>query len=145
VRAAQGKLEVSKVAADLYQGKLRGQFTADAHNELASQFTLERVALGDLWQSLTRTQRISGVGILKFDLTTQGATQAALVAGLTGSVQAQVRDGAISGLDVGQTLREVAGVVRNVFSGQVPDVVSNFEAGRKTEFASLDARVKLVA
>lgn len=144
VHAAGGKLKVTQIAADLYQGKLRGQLSADAANAMTGQFTLEQIAVGDLWQSLSPEGRITGIANLKFDLNTQGATPAALVAGLNGSVQAQVRNGAIKGFDLTQTMREVGGAVQNVFSGQVPDIVSKFDAGRQTAFSSLDANIGFV-
>lgn len=144
MHAAGGKLKVTQIAADLYQGKLRGQLSADAANAMAGQFTLEQIAVGDLWQSLSPEGRITGKGNLKFDLNAQGATPAALVAGLNGSVQAQVRDGAIKGFDLTQTMREVGGAVQNVFSGQVPDIVSKFDAGRQTAFSALDANIRFV-
>src|SRR3546814_20270402 len=66
---------------------------------------------------------------------------AALEAGLKGSVQARVRNGAIKGINVAQTLREANEVVRNVFSGQLPDVATQFDTGRQTDFTALDADI----
>src|SRR5690606_24121412 len=82
-------------------------------------------------------------GSLKVKLNSQGQTTAALEAGLSGTVQAHVRDGAIKGIDIVQTLREVNDVVRNMFSGQLPDVLTQFDMGRQTQFTSLDADVAL--
>src|SRR5690606_17087480 len=47
------------------------------------------------------------------------------------------------GIDVMQTLREVNDVVRNMFSGQLPDVLTQFDMGRRTNFTSLDVDVAL--
>src|SRR5690606_14260869 len=71
----------------------------------------------------------------------QGATTPALEAGLTGLVQARVRDGAVRGINVAQTLREANDVVRNVFSGQLPEVATRFDTSRQTDFTALDADI----
>src|SRR3546814_3337230 len=85
--------------------------------------------------------RLLGQGSVKFKLNSQGQTMAALEAGLKGSVQARVRNGAIKGINVAQTLREANEVVRNVFSGQLPDVATQFDTGRQTDFTALNADI----
>src|SRR3546814_3541483 len=141
LRAAQGKLTIDGIKADLYGGKLAGKITADSANALALDASLDNVALGPLLSDLAHEGRLLGQGSVKFKLNSQGQTMAALEAGLKGSVQARVRSGAIKGINVAQTLREANEVVRNVFSGQLPDVATQFDTGRQTDFTALDADI----
>ncbi|UHL64169.1 AsmA family protein [Paralcaligenes sp. KSB-10] len=139
VRVLNGMLTIAPLSADLYGGKLSGKLSADVHNSMAAQLTLDKVAVGDLLQGLSQDSRLTGTGNIALNLHAQGATTAALKAGLTGTVQATIRDGAVKGINISQTLREVSSAVENVFSGQVPDVAAKFDAGRQTDFTSLDA------
>ncbi|MGB6103509.1 MAG: AsmA family protein, partial [Pusillimonas sp.] len=141
IRAAQGKLSINNIKADLYGGSLNGAVTASSANEVTADISLAKVALGPLLQALARENRLEGQGAVKLKLATQGATGAALEAGLTGTTRVRIRDGAVTGIDVAQTLREVNDVVRNMFSGQLPEVASRFDTGRKTDFASLDTDI----
>lgn len=142
LRAVDGNLTVTGLKADLYGGKLAGKITANAKNALGADVSLDNVALGPLLSDLAHEERLRGQGSVSFKLDTQGTTMPALKAGLTGTVQARVRDGAIKGIDVGQTLSEVSAVVRNMFSGQLPDVTTQFDLGRETAFTAFDANVE---
>lgn len=141
VRAFGGKLDVSKVSANLYGGKLAGNLSADAHNAMALKFALDGVSVADLLKGMQYDDRLAGVGGIHADLSAQGATQAALKAALKGAVQVRVRDGYIKGIGVEQTMKEVAVAARSVLTGQLPDVASKFDLGRQTAFTSLDADV----
>jgi AsmA protein len=141
LRAAEGKLVIDGIKADLYGGKLAAALKADSSNVLALDLTLDQVSLEPLLRDLAQEGRLLGQGSVKFKLNSQGQTMAALEAGLSGTVQARIRDGAVKGLNVAQTLREANEVVRNVFSGQLPDVASQFDTARQTDFTSLDADI----
>jgi AsmA protein len=142
VRAAEGKLAITGIKADLYEGKLDGSITANAQNAVGAQLAVNNVVLGPLLQDLADEGRLAGRGTINLKLNSQGATLAALKAGLGGTVQARVRDGTIRGINVTQTLREVNEAVRNVFSGQMPDIATQFDTSRQTQFTSLDTDVE---
>jgi AsmA protein len=142
-RAVDGKLEISNLAAQLYGGTLAGTLSAQATNQLAGQLTFDKVYFQPLFQGFGQPGRLSGQGSLKMNLKTQGATAAALKADLSGTVEARVRDGALQGINVAQTLRELSGVVRNVWSGQVPDMATRFDQDRQTGFDMLDVDLVL--
>jgi AsmA protein len=141
VRAFGGKLDVSKVSANLYGGKLTGNLSADAHNAMALKVALDGVSVADLLKGMQYEDRLAGVAGVHADLSAQGATQAALKAALKGTVQVRVRDGAIKGIGVEQTMKEVAVAARSVLTGQLPDIANKFDLGRQTAFTSLDADV----
>ncbi|HWL28425.1 MAG TPA: AsmA family protein [Burkholderiaceae bacterium] len=142
VRAAEGKLAITGIKADLYEGKLDGSITANAQNAVGAQLAVNNVVLGPLLEDLAGEDRLAGRGTVNLKLGSQGSTMAALEAGLGGTVQARVRDGSIRGLNVTQTLREVNDAVRNVFSGQLPDIATRFDPSRQTQFTSLDTDIE---
>ncbi len=141
LRAVDGKLAISGIKANLYDGKLDGKITATSKNEVGADLSLDKVAMGPFLQGLAQESRLTGLGSMKINVNSQGLTVPALKSGLTGTVQARVNDGAVKGLDVSQTLREATAVVRNMFSGQLPDVATEFDMGRQTQFSSLDADI----
>ncbi len=142
LRAVDGKLMITGLKADLYEGKLDGKITATSKNALQADMSLNNVAVGPLLQGWAQESRLSGLGTVKIKVNAEGSTLPALKAGLMGTVQARLRDGAIRGIDVGQTLREVRAVVRNMFSGQLPEVATEFDMGRRTDFTSFNAEVE---
>lgn len=141
VRATQGKLTVSGLQAATYGGTLTGTLSADASNALAADIALKGVALDPLLTDLTGESKLAGKGSVTLKLTSAGATVPALRAGLNGTVVANVRDGAVKGINVAQTLREVSAAVRNMLSGEMPSGVTQFDPSRQTDFSSLDLDV----
>ena len=141
VRAAKGRLDVSKIAADLYGGKLAGKLSATSANQLGAQVSLRKVSVQPLLLALGQDDRLSGQGSADVNLTAAGTTPDALVAGLDGTVKAQVRDGAIKGINIGQTLREVSQAVKNVITGRSSSMSTKFDQGRQTGFSAMDATV----
>src|SRR3546814_9936316 len=102
----------------MYDGTLSGTLAANSKNEVSANVTLSKVTLGPLLQALLQESRLNGQGTVKLKLASQGQTGSALEAGLNGTAQLHIRDGAITGIDVDKTLREVNDGVRNMFSGQ---------------------------
>jgi AsmA protein len=141
LRVAGGKLTVAPLSADLYQGTLKGTLSADAANALAARLALSKVSVGDLLRGLGTDGRLAGQANVSLDLHSQGTTSAALVAGLGGTVQANVQNGAIIGINIDQTLNEISSAVHNMLSGEVPEVQAKYDPSRRTNFASLDAAV----
>jgi AsmA protein len=143
VRALKGKLDLSKITADLYDGKLSGRITADSHNALTSQLALDGVSVGPLFKGLSGSERVSGAGALKLNLTTQGNTIQALKTGLGGTAQVQIRNGAIQGIDIEHTLAQVGGLLHNLLAESVPSLSNGFDLGSQTAFSSLDANMAI--
>lgn len=139
--ADKGQLDINNIKASLYEGSLAGRIRADATNKIAVDLALKEADMGPLLLALVNENRLLGKGSATVKLQTTGTTMAALKAALTGSVQLALRDGAIRGINVAATLREAQDVVRNVFSGQLPEVVSTYDASRKTDFSSLDSKI----
>ncbi len=143
VRALKGKLDLSKITAELYDGKLSGRITADSHNALTSQLALDGISVGPLFKGLSGSERVSGTGALKLNLATQGTTVEALRAGLGGTAQVQIRNGAIQGIDIEHTLAQVGGLLHNLLAESVPNLSNGFDLGSQTAFSSLDANMAI--
>ncbi|OWT73817.1 hypothetical protein CEY05_22325 [Achromobacter sp. HZ34] len=139
VALAQGKLEIDKLSAALYGGKLAGMVSVDAAHDNATRvrLTLNGVALGPLLTDVAGRRALTGTGNVALDLKTQGTDVQALKRQLSGSAQVRLRDGAVQGINVGQVLRDVKGLV---LSGKREDSTEvQADANRETAFSRMDA------
>src|SRR5690606_12009427 len=59
VRATEGKLQVTGITADLYDGKLSGTLTASSSNEVTADVSLAKVSMGPLLQALVHEDRLT--------------------------------------------------------------------------------------
>src|SRR5690606_33224098 len=78
---------------------------------------------------------------LALDLKTAGGSTLAWRRALGGSVQLRLRDGAIKGINVAQTLRELKDAFRAGRGEAVDDATAGASAGRQTDFTELEADV----
>ncbi len=142
-RVQKGALTVPKLSAGLYEGTLSGQFSASADQTFGLKLNLDKVAVAPLIQAAMGRNLLSGRGAAQIDLRAQGATVDALQRSLAGRVSAQVRDGAVQGVDASRTLSDVAAALGNVLKGRLDALASPFDSRRSTAFSSLDARLDL--
>ncbi|HVK54537.1 MAG TPA: AsmA family protein, partial [Burkholderiales bacterium] len=86
IRAAGGKLEVSPLSANLYQGSLAGAVTVAATNppRFAVRQNLTGVSIGPLLKDAIGKEPIEGRGSIQLDVTTQGAVVSAMKKALDG-------------------------------------------------------------
>jgi AsmA protein len=145
VRAQGGKLELSKVAAQLYDGQLSGTLTARDDQTVALKLNLDKVAVEPFMQALLKDGHLSGTGALQAALEARGATADALLDSLAGKATLQVRKGAIRGFDASQTLREVAQVMAGVLQGGPGNISNPYDMSRRTPFSTLDGRIDFKA
>jgi AsmA protein len=109
----KGKLSLNTLTASLYDGKLAGVLSLDAsqNNKLATKLSLAGVSIEPLLTDVSGSAALSGRGSIVVDLTTAGSNSYALKNALDGSVQLRLRDGAVHGFNVVQTLRDLKNVV----------------------------------
>ncbi|HTJ99167.1 MAG TPA: AsmA family protein [Bordetella sp.] len=145
VKLAQGKLDVSPLAANLYNGKLAGAVSLDAahDNAISTRFTLDGVAVGPLLADLTKRSSLTGVGSVAANLTTSGRQSLAMRDNLAGTVQLRVRDGAIKGFDVARALRDLKQALLGGKGNAPTDVPA--DSTRETTFSRMDADLTLAA
>ncbi len=142
LRAVDGKLTVKDLRAELYGGRAVGNLVATADNVISVDINAADVAVEPLLAAATGERRLAGIGNLRAKLDSKGQTMPALMAALNGSVQLQMRDGAVRGIDAAQTLRQVQDIVRSVTKGDGGTVAVNFDAGTETRFSRMDTELR---
>ncbi|MEN4919618.1 AsmA family protein [Achromobacter spanius] len=137
VKLDKGKLEISSLTAGLYGGKLAGALSVDAAqgNQVATKMSLAGIAIEPLLVDLAQQNVLSGTGSLALDLKTAGANAYAMKSGLGGTMQLRLRDGAVKGIDLTQTLRDL----KATFSPESQNETVAADTSKRTEFSELDA------
>lgn len=141
IKLEKGKLELTGLAADLYNGKLAGSFSVNAAegNQMVAKLNLTGVAIEPLLSDIAKRNTLSGNGNLVLDLTTAGANSYALTTNLAGTVQARLRDGAVKGINLSQTLADLKALV----SGQGEQLSFEADSSRQTNFTALEGDMTL--
>jgi AsmA protein len=136
VKLNHGKLDLTDLVATLYEGKLSGGISIDAaqNNRIATKLSLAGIAIEPLLTDIAGRSTLMGKGSMVLDLHSTGANTYALSAGLGGTVQARLRDGAIKGINIAQTLRQLKQVLAG--KGTVP--AGTTESALQTDFTSFD-------
>ena len=135
VRAANGRLEVGPHSASLYEGALRGTLSAEANgNRIVVKQDLTNVSIGPLLRDLTGRDVLEGRGNVAIDLAAAGQTQGALKKALSGSARVQLKDGAIKGINMAETLRRAKAVMGSKSAQQ-----QAAKGGEQTDFSELSA------
>lgn len=137
VKLDKGKLDISNLAAGLYGGKLAGALSVDAAqgNQIATKMTLADIAIEPLLMDLAKRNVLSGTGNLMLDLKTGGANVYAMKSGLAGALQVRLRDGAVKGVDLTQTLRDL----KARFSPDAQNETVAADTSKQTQFSEMDA------
>ena len=142
-QAGKGRFDVSNLTGNLYGGTLAAKLGATSKNAFNGQVNLKNVAVGPIMAAITGTDRLTGEGNVAVNLKTGGAKYADLVAGLDGDVQVALRNGAVKGIDLRKALAQVAEALKQLSSGQIPNVAKSEDLGQQTPFASLAANMTL--
>ncbi len=137
VKLDKGKLDISSLTAGLYGGKLAGTLSVDAAqgNQLATKMSLAGIAIEPFLMDLARQNVLSGTGSLALDLKTAGANAYAMKGGLGGTLQLRLRDGAVKGINLTQTLREL----KAAFQPDSQNETVAADNSKQTEFSEMDA------
>jgi len=137
VRVAKGRADVSGLKASLYGGTLSGSLFADAaSHRIGFAPTLANVSLGPLLSDVAQEGRLSGRGTVAVNVTATGKSVEAMKRGLNGTVNLSLRDGAIKGVNIAQSLREF----RSLLS-QRKDDTQQHHGALQTDFSEMQARV----
>lgn len=137
VKLDKGKLEITSLTAGLYGGKLAGALTVDAAqgNQLATKMSLAGIAIEPFLMDLANRNVLSGTGSLALDLKTAGANAYAMKSGLGGTMQLRLRDGAVKGINLTQTLRDL----KAAFKPESQDETVPADTSKQTAFSEMDA------
>jgi len=135
VKAANGKLDVSPLSANLYQGSLNGSASIEAAKTpvISVKQTLSGVDIGPLLRDAAELDTLEGRGNVTLNVTGRGGTVSALKKALNGTAAFKLADGAIKGIDIAGTLRDVKSKL-GTLRGQHTQSASG---SQKTDFSEL--------
>ncbi len=141
-RLNNSRLEVELENIALYAGQGRATVVANARGNRPSfslNAALERLDAGPFLEAAAGFDKLRGTGALSLDLTAAGASQAAIMNSLDGSGNFSFADGAIVGINVAQTIRNVSRLVGGSNStGEVEDEsAASTGEQQTTDFSSL--------
>ncbi len=103
VNTGAGIVHLSPIKAGLYGGQLSGDITYDAQEatpSLALEQEVTGVDMAALLKDSIKSDRLSGRGNVRVKIAGQGRTTEALIKNLSGRVQADLADGALTGIDL---------------------------------------------
>ena len=107
-KAKNGKLNADPIAANLYQGTVKGSLAVDADaSRVAVKQNLTGVSIGPLLRDVMQKDILEGRGNVMLDVTTTGKLVSAMKKGLNGTAKIDLRDGAVNGIDLAQAMRSV--------------------------------------
>jgi len=109
LKAADGIATVSPFAANLYQGSMDGVLKVDARGTPGITFKqdMKNIAIGPLLVDAINNDMLDGKGTLNVDVTTSGNTVSALKKALAGKAAVNLADGAVKGIDIAGTVRDM--------------------------------------
>ncbi len=136
VKARGGTLEVNPLLANLYEGSAKGSAWVNANkNQLAIRQNLSGVSIGPLLRDALNQDLLDGRGNVALDVTATGNTETAIKKTLNGSAALSLKDGALKGINLAQSLRNA----KAMFSGGARDSEQAAATGEKTDFSELSA------
>ena len=137
MKAANGQLVVAPVTAALYEGKLSANANVKAGdkpagNRLEVGADLSGISIGPLLQDLADKDLLEGKGNVKFKVNGDGGTVNTIKRSLDGTGSLNLRNGAIKGINLGETIRSA----RNLLQGGKSETKAS-DSTQKTDFTEL--------
>ena len=136
VRAKNGRLDVDPLSANLYQGSVKGTASLDANtNRIGIRQNLAGISIGPLLRDAIGQDLLEGRGNVALDVTTAGNLVSAMKKALNGTARLELKDGAIKGINLAQSLRNA----KTLIAGGKREAEQGATAGEKTDFSELSA------
>ncbi len=136
LKAGEGIATLSPFSANLYQGSMSGTLKVDARATPSITFkqNMKSISIGPLLVDSINNDMLSGTGTVNIDVTTQGNTVGALKKALLGSASLNLADGALKGVDIAGSIRDLKNKVNILGKKDV-----NADKTKKTDFSELTA------
>ena len=136
LKAAEGIATLSPFAANLYNGSMAGTLKVDARATptIAFKQAMKGVSVGPLMVDAINNDMLSGTGTVNIDVTTAGNTVGALKKGLLGNASLNLADGALKGVDIAGSIRDLKNKV-NILGKKD----ASADKSKKTDFSELTA------
>lgn len=109
LNAQGGKIQLSPLQANLYQGQYNGQVVLDVRKDtpkISADEKLSTVQVGPLLKDVLGEDKVSGMANLAVKVTANGVTEEEITKTLNGSANFSFKDGAVKGVNIGQMIRE---------------------------------------
>jgi AsmA protein len=136
---ANGRLDVAPLSVNLYEGTANGSLSLNANgNHLALKQNLVGISINPLMKDLADKDLLEGRGNVALDVTSQGDSVAGMKKALGGTASLSLKDGAIKGINLAQSLRDLKGKL-----GAKQDTTQQAKAGDKTDFSELTASLRI--
>lgn len=139
IRLAGGRLDIAPLSMNLYEGTANGNLSLNANgNQLALKQNLAGISINPLMKDLADKDLLEGRGNVALDVSSRGDSIAAMKKALGGSASLSLKDGAIKGINLAQSLRDIKGKL-----GAKQDATQQARAGDKTDFSELTASLRI--
>jgi AsmA protein len=136
IKLEGGKLDVSPYSAGLYGGTVAGSLSADAEgNKIHVKDAVQNVSVGALLRDLAQKDMLDGRGNVTLDVQTAGGTVTALKKALAGSAHVEMKDGAIKGINLADSARNL--------KAAMGAKQTKADATQKTDFSEMSASFKI--
>lgn len=143
IAIAGGRLDVAPLSLNLYEGSANGSLSLNAAgNAVALRQNLAGISINPLMKDLADKDLLEGRGTVVLDINTRGDSVATMKKALAGAASLSLRDGAIKGINLAQSLRDLKGKL-GAASGKREDATQQARAGDKTDFSELTASLKI--
>lgn len=128
-KAADGRLDLDPLKADLYQGRASGKIAIRAASvpRFSVQEALTGVSIGPLIKDLSKKDIVDGKGNVSLFVTAAGNYSGELKKTLSGKAAIHLADGAVKGFDIAAMLRGIK------------SKTGSASASEKTDFSELSA------
>lgn len=145
VRAANGKLDINPLSANLYDGSLNGTLGVTAGNpaRFAVRQTLTGINIGPLMKDAIDNDTLEGKGNVELDVTSAGVTFGQIKKSLNGSARIDLRDGAVRGVNIAQAIRDAKAKIGQLRGDEKPQGGTG-STQQKTDFGELTGSFRIV-
>ena len=143
LKAANGRVDLNPLTANLYQGTLASAIAinaAPAVPTFAVKHNMSGVNVGPFLKDLANNDTLEGRGNVTLDVTTQGNTVAAMKKALNGAAAIKLADGAVRGIDVAGSIRNAKAKLGTLRGEQSQAA----DKSQKTDFSELTATFRIV-
>ncbi|WP_040041830.1 AsmA family protein [Noviherbaspirillum autotrophicum] len=149
LHAGGGKLDIRPLAANLYGGSVAGALSATASvpARFAVRQSLTGVNVGPLLKDAINKDTLEGWGNVQLDVTTAGGTFTQMMKGLNGTARMELRDGAVRGVNIAQTVRSAKAKIGEIRgdtgAGQPSAQSGQGSTAEKTDFSELSGSFRI--
>ncbi len=144
LRAGAGKLEIPSLAVKLYGGSADGSLSATASKSprFAVKQDLSNIHVGALLQDAIGKKPIEGRGNVALDVTSAGGGFEQIKKSLNGTARLELRDGAVYGVNLAQTIRKAKARIGEL-RGQAAPETGTASTVEKTDFSELTGSFRI--